>query len=121
MHETTKALESLLVRFTEYGKTSIELMKLKLIDRLSSTISSVMPNLIICCFLAVFLLFMNVGIAFWLGELLGKIYLGFFAVGLLFLFLGFIVRIFMYKWLKKIVRNLFINLALDKIQTDEKD
>jgi hypothetical protein len=52
--------------------------------------------------------FINLGIGLWLGEILGKIYFGFFALAAFYLITGLIIKIFMYKWIKKVVRDNFI-------------
>ena len=71
MEENAKLLETLLERATEYGQTSIDLVKLKTLDKTTDIVSSFIPLSVVILFIVSFLLFLNLGIAFWLGEILG--------------------------------------------------
>lgn len=112
MEDNTKLFESLLERATEYGKTSYELVKLKVVDKSSDIVSSFIPHSIVFILIASFLLFLNLGLAFWLGEILGKIYLGFLVVAGFYVFTGIVVRFLLHKWIKNKVRNNIIKLLL---------
>ena len=83
MEENANLLETLLERASEYGKTSIELARLKALDKTTEIVSSVIPLSVVILLVASSLLFLNLGLAFWLGEVLGKIYYGFFIVAVL--------------------------------------
>jgi hypothetical protein len=112
MDDNSELLESLLDRATEYGKTSYELVKLKALDKTTDIISSVIPHSVVFVLIASFLLFLNLGIAFWLGEILGKIFYGFFAVAAFYVLAGIIIHFFMHKRLKRIISNYFIQQIL---------
>ena len=112
MEYTTNSIESLLDKANEYGKISIELIKLKALDKASDVVSSIVPNFVVFLLFASFMLFLNLGIALWLGELLEKIYYGFFVVAAFYIFLGIVVHLFMRKGLKKMVCNNLIKLML---------
>lgn len=110
--ENTNLIELLLDKGKEYSKTSIELMKLKVIDKTSDLISSFIPHSIVFIIIASFILLFNLGLAFWLGEILGQISYGFFVVSAFYAVLGIFTHFFMQKWLKKLIGNYFINLLL---------
>jgi fatty acid desaturase len=112
MEDNAKLIESLLESATEYGKTSIELVKLKVIDKTSDVVSSFIPHSVVFVLVASFLLFFNLGLGFWLGEILGKTYYGFFVVAAFYGVLGIIIHFFMHKWLKKIICNSIIREIL---------
>jgi fatty acid desaturase len=112
MEDHVELIESLLEKVTEYGKTSLELAKLKALEKTSDIVSSMLPRIFICALIAAFMLFISVGLAFWLGEILGKIYFGFFLVGAFYGMAGIIIHFFMHDWLKKMVRNNFIKQVL---------
>lgn len=112
MENNAERIESLAESATEYGKTSYELIKLKLIDKISDVVSSLIPHSIIFFFIAIFLLFCNFGIVFWLGEILGKIYFGFFAVAAFYIVLVLFMYLFMHKWFKKTIYNSIIKQLL---------
>ena len=112
MDENIHLIESLLGQATQYGKTSIELIKLKAVDKTSDGISSVVPFMLVVCVLGWFLFFINVGAACWLGEVLGKIYFGFFVVAGFYAVVAFILRLFMYKWIKRVFYDYIIKQLL---------
>ncbi|MCX6254062.1 MAG: hypothetical protein NTV31_06235 [Bacteroidia bacterium] len=112
MEDNTKLLESLLERASEYGKTSYELVKLKALDKTSDVVSSIVPHSVVLVIIVSFLLFLNLGLAFWLGELLGKTYLGFFVVAGFYGISAIVLHFFMHKWLKKVICNYIIKQVL---------
>jgi len=112
MEDNANLLESLLEKATEYGKTSYELVKLKALDKSSDIVSTIVPRFVVIALLSSFLLFLNLGLALWLGEILGKTFYGFFVVAAFYGFTGLIIHFFMHKRLKKIVSNYFIKKVL---------
>jgi hypothetical protein len=57
---------------------------------------------------AVFTLVINIGIAMWLGELLGKPYYGFFVVAIFYAVVMALLFIFRHEWIKTPVSNSII-------------
>ena len=112
MEENVKLIESLLDRATDYGKTSLELLKLKSLDKTSDAVSSFVPHSFVFILIASFTIFFNLGLAFWLGEILGKIWYGFFVVAAFYGLTGIFVHVFMHKWLKTTLRNYIIKQVL---------
>ncbi len=112
MEDKAKLIESLLESAAEYGKASYELVKLKALDKTSDAVSSFIPHSVVFAVIAIFLLFINLGLAFWLGEVLGEIFLGFFVVAAFYGFVGIILHFFMHKWLKKVISNYIIKNVL---------
>lgn len=112
MENNTNLFESLLENTVEYGKTSIELTKLKALDKTSDVVSSLIPHFFVFALIAAFMLFITLGLAFYLGEILGKIYYGFFVVAAFYCITGIFVHFFMHKWLKKTVSDSIIKQVL---------
>ena len=112
MEENANLLELLLERATDYGKTSVELVKLKALDKTADLVSSVIPLSVFILLISAFLLFLNLGIAFWLGEILGKVFYGFFIVAAFYIITGLIIRVFLNKWIKRLVGDYFIKRIL---------
>jgi len=112
MNDNEKLIESLLERTIEYGKTSFELVKLKTLDKTSEVVSSFIPHSIVFFFIASLLFFLNLGIAFWLGEIMGNNSYGFFVVAAFYGVLGIVIHFFMHDWLKKKICNYIIKQAL---------
>lgn len=112
MEDNAKLLESFLVKVTDYGKTSFELIKLKALDKTSDVVSSLAPLSVVFIIIGTFMLFVNVGLAFWLGDILGKIYFGFFIVAAFYLVIGSALYFLTKNWLKKVACNFFIKQVL---------
>ena len=116
MPETTETLkdsiETLLESATDYGKTSYELIKLRAIDKTADVVSTLIPRLIVISILTVFLLFINLGVALYLGEVLENIYYGFFVVAAFYGVIAFFVHLFMRKQFKRKISDCIIKQAL---------
>lgn len=112
MDDSKKLLETLVDRVTDYGKTSYELVKLQAVDKSSDVVSSVIPYTVVLILIASFMLFFNLGLAFWLGEILGKLFYGFFIVAAFYVLSGLVVHLFMHRQLKEILRNYIIKQLL---------
>jgi hypothetical protein len=109
MEDNAKLIKSIIESAAEYGKTSYELIKLKALDKTSDVVSSVIPHYVVFVITASFLFFFNLGLAFWLGEILGKVFYGFFVIAGLYGITGIVSYFFMRKRLKKIVSSYIIN------------
>lgn len=112
MQEDMSLMESLLERITEYGKTSYELVKLNVVDKTSDGVSTLMTHAIVKVILACFLLFVNLGVAFWVGDMLGKVFYGFFAVAAFNGLVVFVLHFFMRKWMKRMFYDYIIRQML---------
>ena len=113
MEDKEKLIEALLDKAVEYGKTSFELAKLKTLDKTSDIVSSFIPHTVVFVLIASFMVFLNLGLAFWLGEILGKTYYGFFVVAAFYFITGLVLHFFMHNWFKKLVCNFFIKQVLN--------
>lgn len=108
MEDNAKLIETLLERSFDYGKTSFELIKLKALDKTSDAASSLIPHSIVLILIGIFMLFLNLGLALWLGEILGRTFLGFLVVSAFYGIAGLIVHFFLHKWIKRNVSNYII-------------
>ena len=91
MEQPASIVEELLGRVEGYGKTSLELAKLKAVKKLIPAATSATSQLIVISAFSMFALLFNIGIAMWLGELLGKPWYGFLAVSGFYLLLVSII------------------------------
>lgn len=112
MEENSNLLETLLERASEYGKTSIDLAKLKALDKTTEIVSSVIPLSVVILYVVTSLLFLNLGFAFWLGEVLRKTYYGFLIVAAFYVIAGILIHFFLRKWIKRLVGDYFIKRVL---------
>ncbi len=112
MEDNAKLIESLLERAAEYGKASYELVKLKALDKTSDAVSSFIPHSVVFVLIAVFMLFLNLGLSFWLGEILGRTCFGFFVVAAFYGIIGIVFHFFIHKRFKKLVSDYIIKHVL---------
>jgi len=112
MEDHTNLIETLIEKATDYGKTSYELAKLKAIEKTSQVISSLISSGIVLLIICLFMLFMNMGLAFWIGQILGEIYVGFFIVAGFYGIISILVYSFMRKWIMRKVGDSFIKQVL---------
>jgi len=85
-------IEALFERAKDYAETRGDLFKLKAIKKAAEIGSSVISAIVTAILFLVFLLMLNIGLGFWVGELLGSTYLGFFALAGFYLIVGIIVN-----------------------------
>jgi hypothetical protein len=85
------------------------LIILKALDKVSESVSSFVPHSFVFAFIALLMLFLKLELALWLGDILGKLFYGFFVVAAFYFITGFAVNFFIYKWLKRLVSDYFIN------------
>jgi hypothetical protein len=112
MDEKSDIFESLFKRAEEYGKTSLELLKLKALDKATDVISSGMSRMVAVYAIATFLLMANLGLALWLGDILGKLWYGFFVVAAFYGLFGVVMYFFAHKSLKKLLADFIIKQVL---------
>jgi len=113
MNERESLIESLLEKGEQYGKTTLELIKLKTLDKSADVVSDTVSWLIVIVFAILFFLILNIGVALWIGDLLGKSYNGFFVVAGFYLILALLCVIFRKKLIKKPVNNSIITKVLE--------
>jgi len=105
-------IESLLENATDYGKTSYELAKLKAVDKTADVVSSLLPHCLVLVIIALSVFLVSIGLAYWIGEILGKIYYGFFVIAAFYALSGILIHFFMHDWIKKCVSDNFIKQVL---------
>ncbi len=113
MEDQTNLIESLIEKGEQYGKTTLELLKLKTLDKSADVTSTLVSWLVVLIFAVLFFLILNIGVALWLGDLLGKSYYGFFVVSGFYALLALISVIFRKQFIKKPVNNSIINQVLE--------
>lgn len=101
-------IEPLFERIEAYSKTSLELIKLKALNKTTEVVSTGISRGITVMVFSMFLVLINIGAALWLGDLLGKSYYGFFCVAGFYAILGVVLYFFMHKSIKKSVGNSLI-------------
>ena len=112
MNDNATPIASLLEKAENYSKTTVELFKLEVIDKSADVVSSLVSRLAILLVVALFILIINIGLALWIGELLGKSYYGFFIIGGLYGIVAIVLKAYRHPLLKYPVSNSIINQML---------
>ncbi|HLN72468.1 MAG: hypothetical protein ACM3O8_10690 [Methylococcaceae bacterium] len=113
MEQQENLFESLIEKGEQYGKTTLELIKLKTLDKSADVTSTLASWIIVIVLIVLFFFILNIGIALWIGELLGKEYLGFFVVAGFYGLLALVFGVFREKLIKKPVNNSIISQVLE--------
>lgn len=111
MENQASQIESLFERINTYLETRLDLFKLKIVSKISDLVSEFVIKLILVFFITLFLLFLNIGIALFLGDLLGKNYYGFFVLAAVYGLAGLIF----YYARKKFIKNPLSNAIIKKL------
>lgn len=118
MESTASHIEALYDKAKAYTETSIALYKLNAIDKTADVVSSIVSWIAFGAVIAVFMLFINVGISLYIGRLLEAYYLGFLIVSSFYLVLGIFLYYYRRKFITKPVTNLVISKLLRKKKED---
>ena len=114
MENNTSTIEILFERVEDYTRTTIDLVKLNAVDKTADILSSLLSRLTVSIVFVMFGFLVNIGLSFWIGELVGKIYYGFFIVSSIYLVLAIVLYIVKDKVLKMPISNFIIAKMLKK-------
>jgi hypothetical protein len=99
MKNPSNQVTSLFECVEDYGVTTYELAKLKVLETSTSVFVPLLLRLIIILMIFIFLVVLNIGIALLLSDWLGKIYYGFFIVALFYLVAVLGLHFFFRSWI----------------------
>ncbi len=103
-------IEMLIEKAAQYGKSTAELYKLKTIDKVTDVFASLACRIVISSVLALFILLITLGLAFYFGELLGAIYYGFFTVAGICALIAIVLLL-----IRKPLENMFNDYIINQI------
>ncbi len=112
MEPQVSSIKSLFDHVESYTKTTFELYRLKLIDKSIAVLSALISQLAVIIVMSLFIIVLTIGVALWLGELLGKSYYGFFVVAGFYLVAGIVLKNYLHKWLRKPISNAILKEVL---------
>jgi hypothetical protein len=112
MEDKTDFIEPLFERVQEYSETSCKLFKLKALDKTAGIVSRSVSRGVVILVLFMLVVVLSIGIALWLGDLLGKSYYGFFYVAGFYGLIALVLYFFMHNWIRDTVRNSIISQML---------
>ena len=102
-------IEMLIDKAEQYGKTNIELYKLKAIDKSTDVFASLASRIVVFIIFVLFFFLFTVGLALFLGDVLGKSYYGFFAIAGFYFVIAIIMLIIRKPFLEVGFNNYIIN------------
>ncbi|MEO8515370.1 MAG: phage holin family protein [Flavobacterium sp.] len=112
MENSATTIEKLIEKAERYAKTSLELAKYNTVYKSAEIFSSLAVKLTIILIMVIVSLLVNIGLALWIGEVLGASYYGFFIVAGFYLLLALLFLVFRHQWIKKPVSDFIINNTL---------
>jgi hypothetical protein len=112
MTENTTPIATLFERAEDYGKTTLNLLKLNAIDKSADVVSSLVSRLAVVMTVVFSILIVSVGLSLWIGKLLGDAFYGFFIIGGFYAILAILLQVFRHQWLKDPVSNSIIKQML---------
>ena len=113
MENDPTAVEDLFYKLKDYGETTVELLKLKAIDKISGFASAIIVSIVLIVLFFLILICISTGLALLIGAWLGKAYWGFFIMGLLYIIIGLFIYSGRKKILKEPISNRFIKDLID--------
>ena len=112
MASSESSIKALLEKSQDYLETKIEIAKLKTIDKSADALSTIVVLISVIILSILFFLFVSIGLAFWIGWLLGSVYAGFFIMAGVYGIAVLLLYVFREQWIKTPVTNLIIKKLL---------
>ena len=112
METPTEHIESLFANAGEYLENKTELWKLKMIDKTSEAISSVVEKLVVIFIGIIFFLLFNIALALLIGYWLGNSFYGFFILAGFYGIVGLVIHLSRDKFIRTPITNSIIKKFL---------
>lgn len=120
MTDDTTPIATLFERAEDYGKTTLNLLKLNTIDKSTDVASSLIAKLAVVMTVVFSVLIISIGAALWLGKLTGESFYGFYIIGGFYGILAVLIQVFRDQWIKYPVSDSIIALMLKQKKPYEK-
>lgn len=108
MEHQSENIESLFEKAGDYVETRLEIFKLKTALTTSDVVSELVGRIVLVSFISIVVMMLNIGLALWLGELLGKSYYGFLVLAGFYSLLAILMYFFREKMIESPVANAII-------------
>ena len=112
MIDTRTPIATLFERAEDYGKTTLKLIELNAIDKSADVISSLVSRLAVIMTVVSSILIINIGLALWIGKMLGETFYGFFVIGGFYGILAVVLQLYRDQLIKYPVSNSIIKQML---------
>ena len=109
--EKDGVIDALFEKTKDYVETRADLFKLKAIMKTAEVGSSLVSKVIVAVVFSSFFIFLNIALGLWLGDLTGRLYIGFFILAAFY----FIVGILIYTNKEKIISSPIANSIIKKM------
>ena len=113
--EEKSSFETLVLSLITYVNAKVELLKLNAIGFATRLLSSLLKLLVVGSLISAVLLFLGMGLAFWVGDLFDKQYVGFFIVGGLFI----LITLFVILVWKAMVKSAIMRFVVQIFENEE--
>ena len=112
--EDQSKIQQIYQHVEQYVATTAELYKLKAFQKVAKVATSVITSVLMAFFGILFLLFVSIGLAVYLGEVMGRMHYGFMIVAGIYLLLAIII----YALSSKVLKDKFNTMIVRKIFKD---
>lgn len=115
MEDSFSKAEDIVKDFRNYLNNRLALLKIELAEKISGILSNTIAIIISILLFMLFLFFLSLGAALWIGKMLNEMYLGFLIVSSFYLIAGFIIH----KMRGRIIRIKIMNAILKQFFNQE--
>ncbi len=112
MEASSSHFETLLFKAGEYAETKAGILKLKVADKTSDTVSDAAAAMVVFLFAGLFTVILSIGLALLIGDWLGKTWYGFFVIAGFYGITGIVFHINRRSFVKTPVSNFIIGKFL---------
>lgn len=113
-------MQEIIDKLKEYVDTRLRLAKLVAIEKSASVVAEVVAILIISVFLLLAFLFVSLALGFYISELLGNSYSGFFIVALFYFLVALVVFLIKGNILERSIVNTIIRKTFKEESKEDK-
>ena len=109
MENKEEPIGSLVEQIELYVKNNMELYKLQVTGKVAEIFSSLLSKLVVVFMVIIVLFILMMAVSYWVGDLLGKVYLGFLVVAGVTGLITLLLHLLQYPLIKKPVMNSIIS------------
>ena len=101
-------IEMVYAKIEDLVSNQQEIIKLKVYSKSADMATFMAMKIIMFFVVGLFILFLNIGLSIWLGEILGETYYGFFALAGFYAISAIIIKTFLYNNIEYKINNSFL-------------
>ncbi len=119
MSNKPTSVEELFDKLKDYGNIRLELLKFRIIHKVSGTLADLLVTIILLLIASLVLFCFTIGFALLLGSWLGKLYFGFLIMAGVYIIIGLIFYSGRNKFVKTSVGDKIVRELLDLTKDDK--